>query len=199
MGSADQCYLAAPLSRRQLREIAAKVRKFAEISGPYVDIVSLLELWLPKVAPNFELVIQPASVLGNDHGRTYPSQGRIEIREDVYIRANQGNGRDRMTLAHELGHLLLHDDVAHARSFQSHPPPAYRDPEWQAKCFAAELLIPLNHIGGCAGPADIAKRFGVSMEAATYQWRVYQKEGPIRRAPQKIGPQRGRNSGFGKR
>ena len=32
----------------------------------------------------------------------------IKIREDVYERAIKGYGRDRFTLAHELGHFLMH-------------------------------------------------------------------------------------------
>lgn len=48
--------------------------------------------------------------MGAKHGETIPSENRIRIREDVYERACNGYGRDRLTMAHELGHLLLHRD-----------------------------------------------------------------------------------------
>lgn len=69
--------------------------------------------------------------MGAKHGETIPSENRIRIREDVYERACNGYGRDRLTMAHELGHLLLHrvETITLAREDGDISP--YKDPEWQ--------------------------------------------------------------------
>lgn len=55
--------------------------------------------------------------MGECHGITYPDRNEIQIRQDVYDRAIAGSGRDRLTLAHELGHLLFHEkqNISYAR------------------------------------------------------------------------------------
>jgi Zn-dependent peptidase ImmA (M78 family) len=45
-----------------------------------------------------------------------PQDSLIILREDVYEGAHAGNGRDRMTVAHEIGHLLMHKNIAFARA-----------------------------------------------------------------------------------
>ena len=48
--------------------------------------------------------------------------------------------RARFTVAHEIGHLILHEGFALARGAVRHK--HYEDSEWQADTFAAELLMP---------------------------------------------------------
>ena len=48
--------------------------------------------------------------MGDKHGETFPDEHIIRIREDVYLGAVNGCGRDGMTIAHEVGHLFLHDN-----------------------------------------------------------------------------------------
>lgn len=101
-----------------------------------------LENILPILIPDFQLEIVPREEMGNKHGETYPSKNLIRIREDVYMNAVEGNGRDRLTIAHEIGHLLLHDDdsIALCRLEPNEKLKPYEDPEWQADAFGGELL-----------------------------------------------------------
>lgn len=46
--------------------------------------------------------------MGTKHGETPKRKQNCSIREDVYERACNGYGRDRLTMTHELDYLLLH-------------------------------------------------------------------------------------------
>lgn len=171
----------APLRRKDIRVFANRVREVFGIRQPYFQIVEFLDVVLPQIIPDFTLEVLPSDEMGNHHGLTIPDDEVIKIREDVYIGANKGSGRDRMTMAHELGHLLLHKKVqvglARAQPGLSHQP--YRNSEWQAKSFAGELLISSDHLKGCTHPAELELKFGVSAPAAEYQWKIFKKEGLI--------------------
>ncbi|MEM8833794.1 MAG: ImmA/IrrE family metallo-endopeptidase [Pseudomonadota bacterium] len=119
--------------------------------------------------------------MGENHGLTSHKDRAIIIREDVYERACEGCGRDRMTIIHEVGHTCLHapENVEFARSFDG-PIPAFRSAEWQAKAFAAELIVPHDLLESGMRVSDVAETFGVSSEAASYQLKVYQREGLIK-------------------
>ena len=107
----------------------------------------------------------------------------------VVIGVNQDHieARQRFTIAHEIGHLLLHPD----RSYVDHQviPTYFRDNrssradtlvEIQANQFAADLLMPRRFLERVAGRAGldigdedavqrVAHRFGVSPQALTYR------------------------------
>ena len=100
----------------------------------------------------------------------------IRIKESVYNGAAEGNGRDRMTIAHEIGHYftLCFCGFQFQRNFKKETVPAYRSPEWQAKCFAGELLIDFDLVYNMQ-PYEIVDKCGVSYEAAYYQYNQIHK------------------------
>lgn len=108
--------------------------------------------------------------MGNKHGETYPSKHLICIREDVYYRAAQGKGRDRLTVAHEVGHLLLHDDdsIAYCRMESLEKLRRFEDPEWQANVFGGEILAPSYLINGMSS-LEVQCKCGASESAANCQ------------------------------
>ena len=169
-----------PRSRAQLRNTADQLRSFCRVKGPYVPIVEMLELHLAKLGVVYEYVSK--TEMGNNHGVSFPDQGLIRIREDVYERACAGEGRDRLTIAHEVGHVILHGNLSLARSAtnprQMRP---FESSEWQANAFAGELLMPLRWIlSRCHGPHDLSHTFGVSAIAANTQWAALRREGKIK-------------------
>ena len=103
------------------------------------------------------------------YAEALPQRNLMRIREDVYINASNDIGRDRFTLAHEVGHFILHGEgrVALARTNEENIP-AYRKPEWQANTFAGELLIPAHLIKG-KSEDNIAEICKVSLQAARIQ------------------------------
>ena len=44
-----------------------------------------------------------------EEGLAFPAQKKIDIREDVYKAACQGEGRARFSIMDEMGHLILHN------------------------------------------------------------------------------------------
>lgn len=178
---ADYGFIVPPRSRKELREIASQVRKVFGVKTPMLDIVRLVELTLPRADDGFVLIVEEESEMGDIHGLSNPVQKWIKLRRDVYEGAHAGKGRDRMTIAHELGHYLLHRQL----DFPLVPPggsvPAFRQSEWQATAFAAELLIGAEHYDKTITLHEIAKRFGVSYEAAHVQLSVINMEGASRK------------------
>ena len=138
-------FVAEPLSREKIRKFTLELRKLLKLENEiYFPVIPFLEVILPTIDPNFEFHIVTGEELPNKYAVAYPEENLIKIREDVYERAINGVPRDRFTIAHEIGHLILHTDnrIALARDMDMVNIPSYRDPEWQANTFAGELLVP---------------------------------------------------------
>ena len=82
-----------------------------------------------------------------------------------------------MTIAHELGHYftICFCGFKLERNFTNKKIKAYRDPEWQAKCFAGELLVPAHLMKGCS-VGEIIEECGVSYDAAKIQYKKINSE-----------------------
>jgi predicted metalloprotease len=113
-------------------------------------ILEFLELFMPFFDNEFYLEILPKEEMGECFGVACPEEHKIVLREDVYNGAAKGVGMHRFTVAHEIGHYFLHKNgsVVLARIDTKEKIPAFKDPEWQADCFAGELLMPANLIKG---------------------------------------------------
>jgi len=165
-------YIADPVSRNQLRHIASWIRETTGFKDTlWFPVIEFLEKVMPMLFSGFHYDIVSNAELGpNKHGETDIVNKCIRIREDVYNGALEGNGRDRMTVAHEIAHyiLLVVYGVKFARIFNDVSVITYRDPEWQAKALAGELLCPA-HVIFSMTPDEIANECGVSYPAAQYQ------------------------------
>lgn len=110
------------------------------------------------------IIYQTLDSLGDASIFVY-GQGNFEI----FLPDDTSPVRDRFSIAHELGHYVLHFPLTDQR-----PMKAYRfgsdRVEWEANWFAAGFLMPADefkqHFNGAASLRAIAKRFGVSMAAA---------------------------------
>lgn len=100
-----------PRSRKNIRYIAAEFRKIVNKPRGRFPIMDILEFILPKVDDKFEYEIRSIEEMGDNLGYTNPDKHRIVLRQDVYDRARAGSPRDRFTVAHEVGHYILHRDV----------------------------------------------------------------------------------------
>lgn len=169
--------IAQPVTRKYLRALASALRSKLQYGiHPSFDIVRFLEIDLPKWDPDFTFLISETLHSPGVHALTHIHISAIEVLEEVYTRACSGSGRDRMTLAHELGHLILHTDVSLARRDDGQIIRAYEDPEWQAKAFAGELMIPLDVFRTLKDPEDAPNIFGVSREAVEIQMKAWSKD-----------------------
>lgn len=167
--------IAEPMSRNEISLMAKKIRIIAgSYDKLYFDIVEFLEIILPKIDENFTFSVKTIKEMGECHGLTYPDRNEIQIREDVYERACEDNGRDRLTMAHELFHLLQHEkeNISFARISEGGKVESFRDPEWQADAFGGELLIP-RHLACGMSVKEVVEQCRVSLSAAKYQLGKY--------------------------
>jgi hypothetical protein len=119
------------------------------------------------------VVVDDTELEGVD-AKTEFSKGAVTItcRRGVRDRANLGVGRDRMTLAHELAHAVLHHGapmfrvVGAAGSTDLATEAAHTSAEHQAKIFAAAFLIQDEDAAKMLSAAQISEEFGVSLRAA---------------------------------
>jgi len=171
-------YKVKPLKITDIREIAHWLREQFQIKQAYVDLIKLYDFVLPGIGVVIDICEE--SELKDKHGETFPNEGIIKIREDVYEGACDGNGRDRFTLSHELGHLILHSGISLARQPNIATHRAYEDSEWQADTFAAEFLMTSTHINSSHRISDIVKMFGASDDAARVRLEKLSKERVIK-------------------
>lgn len=111
-----------------------------------------------------------------------PGNGAIVINEDI------SPSRMVFTIAHELGHVLLHEDIRKSDKISS---VQYRTNNWQTGCkpceeqeadvFAAHLLMPdkwikryvslLKNIDKDVNPENLSELFGVSKNAMYFRMK----------------------------
>ncbi|WP_162235309.1 ImmA/IrrE family metallo-endopeptidase [Sphingomonas sp. Leaf10] len=156
----------APLSKAKIEEYAVQVRRTLGYDDHQaVEMLKLIELQLPDALEGFWYDIVPNSELGDAEATTSMNERCIRISERCYRALSDGHLRYQFTLAHELGHLLLHTGrrVELARGAVK----PYRDPEWQADCFAAAFLAPADSVRRCLSADEISARFKITKAAAT--------------------------------
>ena len=113
-----------------------------------------------------------------------PSSGSIFIRGprefDIVLPSHTGLTRDRFTIAHELGHLVLHYIWPRHRGADVGPTMARRygtgRVEWEANWFAAGFLMPAEDFKefvrtSGSNTALLSVRYGVSPAAAEVRLR----------------------------
>ncbi len=168
-------YIAEPIQRATLRTLAKEIRKLLQVEDRlYIPVIAILENVMPLLFPNFSYEYVPKeSFPKKKHGETDIVNHIVRIREDVYFGAINGNGRDRMTIMHEISHylLLVICGVKFARNFDNKDVVTYKDPEWQAKALAGEIMCPHEIIKSLSA-YEIAKKCGVSLRAAQYNLNV---------------------------
>jgi Zn-dependent peptidase ImmA (M78 family) len=105
--------------------------------------------------------------------------GSIQIRDEhdfeIFIAEHTGPLRDRFTIAHELGHYVLHYVLPLRQKKPTGPIQATRSGsgrvEWEANWFAAALLMPEKSFKKAFSAEEgdliaVADKFGVSERAA---------------------------------
>ena len=165
-------------SDAEIRRIAERTKaEFGVSRRRPVDILRCLEsgsvLTLYGRKTLIFNVVDDGALPGAD-AKTEFSRGVITItcRRGVRNRAEMGVGRDRMTLAHELAHAVLHHSVTMFRVVGAEgasdlaKEAAYTSAEHQAKIFAAAFLIHDEDAAKMLSAREISEEFGVSLQAA---------------------------------
>lgn len=167
-----------PKSRVEIARLAWAVRQISGFDSSILPfpIMSFLENTIPEFCPKFNYDIREnGSLDGCARAITYPDKFCILIEEGVYNGACEGVGKDRMTIAHEVGHLFMHTGVPLAKNYERIPVKIFENSEWQADVFAGELLAPARLIKGMF-PEQIANTCLISRKAAQAQIRALSKK-----------------------
>lgn len=164
-----------PRSRKYIEDFASKVRNILKLSlDNRVNIVKIMEELLPAL--EIDYIYEDDENLPSEYAVYSPLDKCLRIRNSVYIGACNGDGRDRLTLGHELGHiLLLHGEEA-MLTRSTEKVPAYCDPEWQAFEFARNLLCPIEGIHSNDDEFTLSERYGISLAVAEIQLNHLKKK-----------------------
>ncbi len=134
------------------------------------DLLNVLEHELPEIFPEFFLRVEENNVDGVE-AYTQFDPPSITVRDYVYENAASQDGRARMTLAHELGHLVMHKSAvpmnrAPGKYSSLQQLPKFASAEWQANTFASAFLLPEWLVREYDNDTDVASAFSVSLAAA---------------------------------
>lgn len=158
-----------PRSVALIRREAQRVLDQMKINRPPVPV--------EKIAAALGATIKYAPYEGEIAGMLVRSNGEIVIGVNSLHHPN----RQRFTIAHELGHLLLHKEDVHIdRAFRNAVSSQAIDPnEIEANRFAAELLMPFSMINDAdisqidvedeSALRELAQKFMVSLQAMTFR------------------------------
>lgn len=164
----------APRRVKDIRMVTQLTRLIFGVKGCFCDVVGILENFGTGhfADYNFEIIADNDAKLQNVWAITKPHEKTIKIKESVYNNACNGDSQSRFTIAHELGHLFLQHklDETFAREKAYGCIETWRDSEWQADTFAAEILMPKDLVRGLT-IEEICKNCGVSYSAAETRLR----------------------------
>ncbi|WP_332061117.1 ImmA/IrrE family metallo-endopeptidase [Bartonella sp. CB74] len=159
---------------KEISNITNGIRKTLGLSHyePF-PILHFLEFILAQMMSDsdFTFLVLGQKEMGNIEGLTHPQGKFIAIRQSVYEKACNNDGRSNFTLAHELGHFMLHTNLPFQRAVTSGQIPPYRSAEKQANQFAAELLMPRQFILQHPTIDEIVKICKVSWQAAKVRFK----------------------------
>lgn len=158
-------------------------------TGP-VNVAELAKEYTRQISPGSHIEHVVADDLPGCEGALVPSDSQPRRWAIMYDR-KQNAGRRAYTIAHELGHFVLHRQLVDADpnfdggfycSKDAVEHGTGRDIEKEANEFAANLLMPLDdyrrlipsdHLASLERLGEAAARYGVSLTAATLRWLEY--------------------------
>lgn len=164
-------------TRNQLRTEAYMLRKkFGLETQEKFPIMEFLELIMPQIDSEFQVLPVEDSELPGRAAETFPDLHLMRVKQSVYDAACNGGYWARLVMAHELGHYICHGDESpsYAYPMSGEKIPSAVDPERQADIFAAELLAPVNLIQDLSDYL-VSKRFGVPRSIARIQMNQAKK------------------------
>jgi len=159
-------------TERDIERLAKAVRSELGVApGARISVQPILEHLIEDMVEGAYFQVEADSDLGGAEARTDWHQPVITVSWSTYSRLLKGEARPRMTIAHEIGHLLMHtkQPVYHYRMKSRD---RHVDPEWQADYFAAALLMPPEAFRKMRTVKQAMKTFGVSRGAALRRARI---------------------------
>lgn len=162
----------------QVRDTASRTKDFYGVSKRRpVNIVACLQSgWILTDQGKKVLIYRVIDDLemGDGDAKTEFEASRviISVKRSVHEKALFGDGRSRMTLAHELGHGVMHSGAPKFRAAGAQGPTSFsrtnalESAEHQAKVFASAFLVHDEQAAELESDEEISAEFGISLHAA---------------------------------
>lgn len=167
----DNGRIVKPRTRKQLEALAAKARRDLQLSDDgRVSMLGIIDDALYDTVEGYRFEVRTDREMGMADGLTDDVKPIIYLKESVNRALERGDGRARMTAAHEFGHLYMHMGAPVFRAFSPKYDPLC-DPERQADIFAEAFLMPEAGFKRCRTIREAMETFGVSKDAAHYRAR----------------------------
>ena len=106
-------YIVAPKSMKNIRKIVNIIKKrcgFYECLQ--FPVMFFWEQIIPRIFPDYRFLYVEDEELQGLEAYTDHTFKLVKIKTSVYLRALEGSHKDLFTVAHEIGHLFLHDGPA---------------------------------------------------------------------------------------
>lgn len=183
-----------------IEQAAARVRNSlrlspdepVKMSDVFEFLIDDFEICLPNRTIPMAIGVENLTTEALTRWNPESEQMELLLSKEWYPKLLEGYSRASFTVAHELGHAVLHtqtlldlgdlnlqSQAALHRGHKEHP--IYRDTEWQANSFAAAFLMPFEGIRnlcakvGTLSDWGVADHFGVSAEAALIRLDVIRR------------------------
>lgn len=172
-------YRVAPRNIIGIRERALSVRKtLVKKDEPFFRMARFIEQ-LHEYGIIYD-VVEADELPKGIEACCVPEFRSITFSAETYGKACEDDPRARFTIIHELGHILL----THTRTFNRENKEniaAFEDSEWQANQFAAEFLMPFDHmaLNGLTTANEIMLTYHVSAPAAERRVSQLDKRGEL--------------------
>lgn len=151
------------------RKASAFRRQLGGEAQPYPDLMTVIQK-IKSAQKSFNYLRVPDRDMPDAEAQWDSDAQRMSMRESVFQAMQRGEPRARMTIAHELGHFVLGHSGVRNRATAQNAAEKYlsnvRREEREAKRFAAAFLAPAELISADDTADEIARRFGLSSEAA---------------------------------
>lgn len=153
-----------PLSVKDISNIATSIREQYGIARDKAfPILEILKQLFYDNYLSIQLLSDDDPYLDKNTPAVYNANDNfIYLKESVIEEVESGNYRSNFTLAHEFFHYLQHQVLGFIFE-EVEDRKTYEDPEWQANCFAGELLLPDEFLSNDDNDY-LAEHFQVSME-----------------------------------
>ncbi|MFY9462932.1 MAG: ImmA/IrrE family metallo-endopeptidase [Candidatus Sungiibacteriota bacterium] len=164
--------------QQEIDEKVDKIRRETGLSYPKDNLLDIAEKLGVKVY-YLDLSEFSKSNKGVNGIIKWSEKPEEESKAEIYINNDYSSERKRFTLAHELGHFILHPNEEKLRvdTYDYSKGTQDSSDETEANYFAASLLMPRDEFENVLKVADgdvktVAKYFGVSSHAAEtrLQW-----------------------------
>ena len=189
-------FIAKSRSDKEVTALAKRALKhFCQEDQKWVDVIICLnskDIWTVFGLKRLLFRIIPDSEMGSADGMTSASKDlvTIDVKASVYDAALLGDGRARNTLAHELGHGVMHERKQLPRRANGNAKfrwiKSFESAEHQANVFARAFLIDENYADGLANASEVAIEAGVSFECAQLFFKEATKRRDTHRSSEKV-------------